>query len=166
MKLFWTPFTTLGKMTTTAAAMFLLAAVCLFCLWNVSLSIFSLSASALQSVTPWSSAKTFQNLTYGSSSYQDVVSAVGQPPDEVVRSEQMYPVIENFYYYDENKTGGATVFVFENGMLVGLQYKSPDNQFVDLSYFLQSNGDRSLHYSALGGYQAYYPYFPLYATPW
>jgi hypothetical protein len=153
-------------MTITAAVSFLPAAVCLFSLLVFSVSGFFLPASAIQSVTPWTSEKSFQNLTYGSSSYQDVISAVGQPPDEVVHSDQMYPIIENFYYYDENKTGGATVFVFENGLLVGLQYKSPDNQFVDLSYFLRSNGDRNLHYSALGEYQPYYPYFPLYSMPW
>jgi hypothetical protein len=120
------------------------------------------SAWAIQSVTPWSPEKSVQNLVYGSSSYSDVTGALGRQPDEIVHSDQMYPVIDNFYYYDENKTGAATVFVFENGMLVGMQYKSPDNQYVDLTYFLQSNGDRNLHYSALGDYQSYYPYFPLY----
>lgn len=124
----------------------------------------SLPSQAIQSVTPWSPEKSFQNLTYGASSYSDVVSVIGRSPDEIVRSEQMYPIIENFYYFDENKSGAATVFVFENGLLVGLQYKSPDNQYVDLSYCLQSNGDRNLHYSALGGTQAYFPYFPLYGV--
>jgi len=124
--------------------------------------LFSLPSFAIQSVTPWSTEKGFQNLVYGFSSFSDVQAAVGRPPDEILHSEQMYPLIQNFYYYDENKSGAATVFVFENGLLVGLQYKSPDNQFVDLTYCLQDNGDRTRNYSALGGYQSYYPYNPLY----
>lgn len=144
-----------GYMAITAVALSVATAVCL-----------SLPAAAIQSVTPWTPEKTYQNLTYGSSTYNDVISTVGHSPDEIVSSGQMYPVVENFYYYDENKTGAATVFVFENGLLVGLQYKSPDNQFVDLTYVLQYNGDRMVNYSALGGYQSYYPYFPLYGSSW
>jgi hypothetical protein len=124
----------------------------------------SSESQALQSVTPWTTEKSFQNLVYGSSSYNDVISVIGRQPDEIVHSQQMYPVVENFYYFDENKTGAATVFVFENGLLVGLQYKSADNQYMDLSYCLQNNGDRTLNYATLGGYMPYYPYFPLYGT--
>jgi hypothetical protein len=123
-------------------------------------------AFALQNVTPWSTERSLQNLVYGSSSFNDVTSAVGRQPDDIVRSQSMYPVITNFYYYDENKSGAATVFVFENGLLVGLQYKSPDNQFVDFTYCLQNNGDRRLNNPYLAGYQGYYPYFPLYAPQW
>jgi hypothetical protein len=119
-------------------------------------------AFALQNATPWSPERSVQNLVYGSSSYNDVQTVIGRPPDDIVRSEQMYPIITNFYYYDEAKTGAATVFIFENGMLVGMQYKSPDNQFVDLTYFLQNNGDRNLTVPYLAEYQRYYPYFPLY----
>jgi hypothetical protein len=145
------------KQALTAAITCLLAA---FFLWW---TCWNNSASALQSVTPWNagSPSNFQNLTCGSSTYNDVVSSVGRSPDEIIHSEQMYPLIENFYYFDDDKTGAATVFVFENGLLVGLQYKSAGNQFVDLTNFLQHNGDRALNYSALGGYQYYYPDFQL-----
>lgn len=131
----------------------------------LSLSFFQ-PALALQNATPWSSERGFQNLVYGSSSFNDVTSVVGRQPDEIVRSERMYPVITNFYYYDENKSGAATVFVFENGMLVGLQYKSPDNQFIDFTYCLQNNGDRRLNNPYLAGYQGYFPYYPLFAPQW
>jgi hypothetical protein len=144
-----------GYMALTAVALSVATAVCL-----------SLPAAAMQTGTPWTPEKSYQNLTYGASSYNDVISIVGHPPDEIVNSGQMYPLVENFYYFDENKTGAATVFVFENGLLVGLQYKSPDNQYVDLSYVLQYNGDRTVNYAALGGYQAYFPYFPLYGSSW
>lgn len=117
---------------------------------------------ALQNATPWSPERSFQNLVYGSSSFNDVTMVLGRPPDEIVRSQQMYPPIVNFYYFDENKSGAATVFVFENGFLVGMQYKSPENQYVDMTYFLRNNGDRSLNLPYVAGYQNYYPYFPLY----
>ena len=117
---------------------------------------------ALQNATPWTTEKSFQNLTYGMSSFNDVQSVIGKPPDEVLSSGQMYPVITNYIYYDENKTGAASVFVFENGFLVGLQYRSPDNQYVDFTYCLQNNGDRRLNSPYLAGYMPYYPYFPLY----
>lgn len=122
------------------------------------------TAWAVQNVTPWTNEKSFQNLTYGMSSYQDVISVVGHPPDEVLHSGQMYPVVTNFIYYDEKKTGAASVFVFENGFLVGLQYRSADNQFIDFTYCLQNNGDRSLNSGYLAGYMNYYPYFPLYGV--
>lgn len=137
-----------------------------FCLLTAGLLSLSLlwngSAWALQNATPWTSERSVQNLVYGSSSFNDVTMALGRAPDEIVRSEQMYPPIVNFYYFDESKSGAATVFVFENGFLVGMQYKSPDNQYVDMSYFLQNRGDRQLNYPYTGGYQGYYPYFPLY----
>jgi hypothetical protein len=117
---------------------------------------------ALQNATPWSAERSVQNLVYGSSSFNDVTMSLGRPPDEIVRSEQMYPPIVNFYYFDENKSGAATVFVFENGLLVGMQYKSSDNQYVDISYFLQNNGDRQLNFPYTAGYQGYFPFFPLY----
>ncbi len=119
-------------------------------------------AWALQNATPWSAERSVQNLVYGSSSFNDVTMSLGRSPDEIVRSEQMYPPVVNFYYFDENKSGAATVFVFENGLLVGMQYKSPDNQYVDVSYFLQNNGDRQLNLPYAGGYQSYFPFFPLY----
>lgn len=121
---------------------------------------------ALQNATPWTSERSIQNLVYGSSSFNDVTAAVGRQPDDIVRSEWMYPVITNFYYFDDNKSGAATVFVFENGLLVGLQYKSPDNQFIDFTYCLQNNGDRRLNNPYLAGYQNYYSNFPLFAPQW
>lgn len=109
---------------------------------------------------PWSNEIDFQSLVYGSASTADVVRVMGAPPDDIVRAEQMVPVIENFYYYDAEKTGAATVFVFENGLLAGLQYKTPGNQFIDLSYFLTDNGDRGLNMPMLGGYSPYFSRFP------
>ncbi len=136
---------------------------CLLTACLLSLSLFwATSGWALQNATPWTSERSVQNLVYGSSSFNDVTMALGRPPDEIVRSEQMYPPIVNFYYFDENKSGAATVFVFENGFLVGMQYKSPDNQYMDVSYFLQNNGDRQLNFPYTGGYQGYFPFFPLY----
>lgn len=120
------------------------------------------AAWALQNATPWTAERSFQNLVYGSSSFNDVTMTLGRQPDEIVRSQQMYPPVVNFYYFDENKSGAATVFVFENGLLVGMQYKSPDNQYVDMSYFLQNNGDRQLNFPYNAGYQGYFPYYPLY----
>lgn len=126
-------------------------------------SIFTLSpVLAVQNATPWTTEKSFQNLTYGMSSFNDVQAVIGRPPDEVVSSGQMYPVLTNYFYFDDNKSGAASVFIFENGFLVGLQYKSSDNQFIDFTYCLQNNGDRALNNPYLAGYQGYYPYLPLY----
>lgn len=129
----------------------------------LSLSFFvSSSCWALQNATPWSPERSFQNLVLGSSSFNDVTMVLGRQPDEIVRSDQMYPPITNFYYFDDNKSGAATVFVFENGFLVSMQYKSPDNQYVDMTYFLQNNADRQLNLPYNAGYQSYYYYQPLY----
>ena len=122
----------------------------------------SLPVWALQNATPWTAERSFQNLVLGSSSFNDVSMALGRQPDEIVRSEQMFPPITNFYYFDEDKSGAATVFVFENGFLVSLQYKSPDNQYVDMTYFLQNNGDRQLNMPYNAGYQPYFYFQPLY----
>lgn len=111
--------------------------------------------------TPWTSEMSFQSLVYGGSSTVDVVRVMGQQPDEIVRSEQMFPVVENFYYYDENKSGAATVFVFENGLLAGMHLKTAGNQFIDCTYFLTNNGDRMLNNPMLQNYSPYYSYFPL-----
>lgn len=129
----------------------------------LSLSFFADSSVwALQNATPWSSERSFQNLVLGSSSFNDVTMVLGRQPDEIVRSDQMYPPITNFYYFDEDKSGAATVFIFENGFLVSMQYKSPDNQYVDMTYFLRNNGDRQLNMPYTAGYQPYYFYQPLY----
>lgn len=123
----------------------------------------ALPAEGRSNATPWSNEMTFQNLVYGSSTTTDVQQILGGPPDTVVRSEQMYPLLENYYYYDDAKTGAATVFVFENNFLVGLHFKSAENQYMDLTYFLPSNGDRTRNMQSFGaGYNGYYPYFPLY----
>lgn len=104
----------------------------------------------------------FENLVYGSSTASDVIGVMGRYPDDVLRAEQMFPVVENFYYYDEEGTGAASVFVFENGFLVGLHSRSPNNQFVDLTYFLPNNGDRFLNSPLTAGYLPYFHRFPLY----
>lgn len=133
-------------------------------LFSCGLFFTSPIAEARSITTPWTPETSFQNLVYGSSSSVDVVNVMGNPPDEIVRSEQMFPVVENFYYYD--KTGAATVFVFENGLLVGLQLKTPGNQYVDMTYFLANNGDRMLNLPMLQGFMPYYPYFPLTSHGW
>jgi hypothetical protein len=133
---------------------------------------FPVGADARSVVTPWNGGgldgavgrpgyRNFQELVYGGSSQADVVRVMGVPPDEVVHAGQMFPVIENYYYYDEDKSGAATVFVFENSLLVGLQMKTAANQFVDMTYFLANNGDRTLNQPMLGGYMQYYPWFPI-----
>ena len=119
------------------------------------------AAHSRSAATPWTSEMNFQSLVYGSSSTVDVVRVMGKQPDEIVRSEQMFPVIDNFYYYDEDKSGAATLFVFENGLLVGMHLKTAGNQLVDCTYFLTNNGDRMLNYPMLQNYSPYYSYFPL-----
>lgn len=128
------------------------------------LLLFSYPGQARTIATPWTPEVSFQSLVYGASSTADVVRVMGQPPDEMIKAEQMFPVVENLYYYDPDKSGAATVFVFENGLLVGLQLKTPGDQFVDLTYMLTNNDDRSLNSPMLGGYMPYYPYYPL--THW
>ncbi|MCE3234193.1 MAG: hypothetical protein K0Q50_373 [Vampirovibrio sp.] len=128
------------------------------------LLLFSHPGQARTIATPWTPEISFQSLVYGASSSADVVRVMGQPPDEVLKAEQMFPVVENFYYYDSAKSGAATVFVFEGGLLVGLQLKTPGDQFVDLTYMLTNNNDRALNSPLLGGYMPYYPYYPL--THW
>jgi hypothetical protein len=121
------------------------------------------SAWAGPGIAPWTSEAGFQQLVYGASSPWDVQSAIGRPADEVLRFEQMYPIIENHYYYDENKSGAATIFVFENNFLVGMHFKSADNQMIDLTYFLPNNGDYSRNFQTYGGgYAGYFPGFGLY----
>lgn len=111
--------------------------------------------------TPWTPEVNFRNLVYGASSTADVVRVMGQPPDEVLHSEQMFPVVENFFYYDADKSGAATVFVFENGLLVGMHLKTEGNQYIDCTYFLTDNGDRQLNNPMLQNYSPYYSYFPM-----
>ncbi len=123
-----------------------------------------LSAEARTGATPWTNEPSFQNLVYASSTTNDVIRTMGAPPDDIVRATQMFPVIENYYYYGEEKTGAATVFVFEHGLLVGLQLKTPGDQYVDMTYVLTNNGDRALSNPIYGGYLPYFPYLPL--TTW
>ncbi|HEY9686583.1 MAG TPA: hypothetical protein V6C52_06370 [Coleofasciculaceae cyanobacterium] len=142
----------------------------LFCLL-LSIIFIAIPAEvqARTGATPWTSEVNFQSLVYGSSTTNDVVRALGRPADEILRYEQMYPTIENLYYYDEDKSGAATVFVFESGFLVGMQLKTADNQYVDFSYLLANNGDRQLMNPMLGGYlpYAFNNYYRQYATiPW
>ncbi len=129
----------------------LLAGLCL------PLSI--LPCQARSTMTPWSNEGGVANLVYGSSSPLDVQQALGRMPDQTVSSGQMYPVVTNDYYFDEKGSGAATVFVFENGFLVGMHYKSATNHFLDLTYLLINAGDRWLNSPFLQGYRAYYPNF-------
>lgn len=110
-------------------------------------------------VTPWSTEAGFQNLVYGSSTPWDVETAVGRPPDETVYAGQMYPVIVNHYYFDDSGSGAATVFVYENGFLVGMHYKTPGNQLMDLTYLLINKNDRYVNAPYLGGFRGYFPTF-------
>ena len=123
----------------------------------------SLRALATSAFSPWDpdSRDGVESLVYASSSTVDVSRVLG-PPDDIVRSEQMFPVIENYYYYDKQKSGAATVFVFQNGLLMGMQYKSPNNQFVDLTCFLNNNHDTAINWPLNGGYTLYAPNFPFY----
>lgn len=109
-------------------------------------------------VTPWRPGQTdFQNLVYGSSSMLDVQAAIGRPADEFVQSTEMYPVIQNMVYYEEGGTGAASVFVLENGLLVGLFYKSPTDQYLDFTFVLTDNGSRAFNYPLNAGYQGFFP---------
>lgn len=126
--------------------------------------VFSLSVSdvlARSVATPWTDQMGVQNLALGSSSTADVVRIMGAPPDDILRLEQMFPTIENFYYYDADKSGAATVFVFENSFLVGMQMRTAGGQFVDMTYMLPNNGDRRLMGPMLGGFMPYFPLFPI-----
>lgn len=122
------------------------------------------SVQAVPNITPWSSESALQNLVYGASTTADVQRAMGAPPDEIVRLETMYPVIENYNYYENKGTGAASVFVFENGLLIGLFYKSPTNNYMDFTNFLINNGDRQLNVPLLGGHYGFYPNIPFYAS--
>jgi hypothetical protein len=127
-------------------------------LWGSGLPV-----QARSNFSPWSPEMSFQNLVYGASSPWDVQQVLGAAPDEVLRVEQMYPVIENHVYYEEGGTGAATIFVFENNLLVGLTYKSPTNQYMDLTYFLPSNGDNVLNYQLQNhAFRRYFPGYGLY----
>ena len=106
----------------------------------------------------------FSQLRIGGSTPGELLGIMGSP-DEVVSSTQMYPVVDNYYYYDHNGSGAATVFVFENGFLVNMLLKSPNNQLMDLSFFLTNNGDRRLTTPYLGGYRSFFPY-PQFFSGW
>ncbi|MBK8189240.1 MAG: hypothetical protein IPK79_02195 [Vampirovibrionales bacterium] len=107
----------------------------------------------------------FKDLRWGGSSMADVKRIIGMP-DEVLSGEQMYPVINNFVYYDEGGSGASTIFVFENGLLVGLHYRSAENQLVDITYFLQNNGDYAMNNPLRAGYMGYFPDFGFYQMPY
>jgi hypothetical protein len=134
----------------------------LLCIGLQFCSEWSLPAQAISGATPWSSDVSYQSLVYGSSTPHDIQLLTGKPPDDIVQAEQMYPIIQNYIYYAKGQSGPATVFVFENNLLVGLYYKSSDNQYIDLSYFLQDNGDRLLNSPILGNMYPYYLEPPMY----
>lgn len=115
--------------------------------------------------TPWSPEVNWQSLVIGAST-NDVVRALGRPPDDIVRGEIMAPTIENFYYFDEDKSGAATIFVFEAGFLVGMHLKSPENQLMDVTYFLPNNGNRRLLNPVMGGMQTYWFRNRFVSMPW
>jgi hypothetical protein len=130
----------------------------------LSLLVIPGSGYARSNVTPWASdSQGFQNLVIGASSGADIQAVMGVPPDEIIKSEIMYPVIENYFYYEEGGSGAATVFILQGGLLAGLSYKSASNQMMDLSYFLQNNNDRlyGMQYNP-AGYSGYFPSYPLY----
>jgi hypothetical protein len=132
-------------------------------------------------VTPWAAPGIeemgLQNLVYGSSSFHDVELVLG-PPDDVVSGQLMYPVIVNYYYYEKNpdetieemankKGKAATVCIFENNLLVGLQYKTRSDQLVDLTYFLQNNNDYAMINNPIrqSGYYGYFNNPQFYQVP-
>jgi hypothetical protein len=125
--------------------------------------LFSPMAHARSAVTPWTSEQGFQNLVYGASTTGEVLRVMGAYPDEIVKTQQMTPVIENYYYYDAEGSGAATVFVFQNNFLAGLMYKSSSNQYMDLTYFLPNNGDMNVNSAILGNMRGYFPNLPLYS---
>jgi hypothetical protein len=121
------------------------------------------AAYSYSAATPWTQSMSMQSLVYGSTTPNQLRLIMGRMADDIVRSEQMYPVIENHYYYDDNKSGAATVFVFENNFLAGLHYKSPKNQWMDLTYILPNMGDRQMNVRSFGAQHFdYFPFFPLY----
>ncbi len=120
------------------------------------------TVEARSAFSPWEFDQGLQNLVYGATTGADLVRIMGEPPDDIVRDEQMYPLIENHYYFDEGGTGAATVFVFQNNFLVGLLYKSPSNQFVDLTSFLPNNGDSRINNQIMGGFRGFFPNYPVY----
>lgn len=132
---------------------YLLVAACLL----VVLSWY-LPSWAVSNFTPWNPAEFgFQNLVYGASSVVDIQRAVGRPADEFVESGTMYPIIQNMVYYEEGGTGAASVFVLENGLLAGLFYKSPNEQYIDLTFLLTDNGDVRYNNPMNAGYQGFFP---------
>ncbi len=107
-------------------------------------------AEARTAAMPWRQQHQmgdFSGLIYGSSSPRDVELILGEPPDEVVKSQSLYPVIWNYLYYADDGNGSATVFVFENGMLVGMFLRTAGQQLVDFTSFLTNNNDRRLFYN-------------------
>lgn len=119
------------------------------------------SVQARSNATPWTSEQTYQNLVYGASSTADVIQIMGYP-DEVVKQEQIFPVIENFYYYGDGGTGEATVVIFQNNLLAGLLYKTASSQYMDLTYMLPNNGDMALNSPILAKFRSYYPNLPMF----
>lgn len=123
--------------------------------------LFPLPTEARSIYAPWEPQveQGFESLVYGASSTVDVQRVMGSP-DEIVRSGQMFPVVENYYYHDES--GAASVLVFQNGLLASMFYQSPDKQLIDLTYFLVNNGDRRVNAPLNAGYPYYHPTLPFY----
>ncbi len=122
-----------------------------------------LQAHARSAVTPWTSQQTYQNLVYGATTPADLPNIIGAMPDEIERAPQMSPVIEYYFYYADGGSGEASIFVFQNNLLAGLLYKSADNQYTNLTYFLPSNGDMTINNQIMGNMMPFYTNFPLYS---
>jgi hypothetical protein len=131
-------------------------ALCCLFLWG-------LPPADARNLTDPSGQQGVQALVYGASTPWDVRMVTGTEPNEIVRSEQMFPVLENHLYY-EDSSGAATIFIFENNLLVGMTYRSADDQYLDLTSLLVNNGDRTVQAPNLAGYRGYFPWFPLYSV--
>jgi len=111
------------------------------------------------------STRGLQDLVYGGSTSIDVERAIGRPPDMVYKEEQMFPVVENDFYSDHDGSAAAMVFVFQNNMLAGLEYRTRDNQFVDMTYLIPNRGDGTVNEFLNGGTSPYYFQNRFYAMP-
>ncbi|MEB3244879.1 MAG: hypothetical protein VKJ06_02710 [Vampirovibrionales bacterium] len=128
----------------------------------------ALKASALSNFSPADGNQYagVGELVYGASSPLDVTRALGRAPDNIVKAEWMFPVIENYYYHDNQDTNApATVFVFEGGLLAGMYFMTAQKQLTDITFMLQENGDRSLNRDLNAGYLGFYPSLPYLTSP-
>jgi len=121
--------------------------------------------SPLDQNPPIDSAGGMQTLSLGGSTAADVSRALGRAPDTVYKEDQMFPVIEDDLYSDNDGSSAAMVFVFQNNMLAGLQYRTRDNQFVDMTYLIPNKGDGTVNQFLQGGISPYYFQPRFYSVP-